>query len=275
MDSHEGAQARLAVAPDLVIEYLVQGQGMPLVILPSLGRGAADYDALAAALADAGLRVIRPQPRGIGRSRGAMAGLSMHDLAADVALVIAQEVGGPVHVVGHAFGNFVARALATDCPELVTALCLLAASAGKLPSGESPYAPEVWEAIFKSGDMSLPQEQRRGYLQCAFFAPGNDPSPWLAGWHAEAKAAQAHALATTPIDHYYAAGQAPILHLQATCDAVAPLKHGYLLKDSLGPRVEVEFIEKAGHALVPEQPEAVKAALLRWCRAGAGNLPVG
>ena len=39
-------------------------------------------------------------------------------------------------VVGHAFGNFVGRMLATDRPELVRGLVMAAASAGKVPPGD-------------------------------------------------------------------------------------------------------------------------------------------
>src|SRR5262245_42699971 len=106
---------------DVRIEVLAQGQGSLVVLLPSLGRGAADFDAVAERLADAGYRVLRPQPRGIGGSRGPLAGIDLHDCAADVAAVIAQGNNGPAFVVGHAFGNRVARMLATDRPELVRA----------------------------------------------------------------------------------------------------------------------------------------------------------
>ena len=67
------------------IEVLSQGSGPVIVLLPSLGRSGGDYEVVAAMLAAEGFRVLRPQPRGMGRSRGPMNGLNMHDLAADVA----------------------------------------------------------------------------------------------------------------------------------------------------------------------------------------------
>ena len=51
---------------DARLEVLVQGKGPTIVMLPSLGRGASDFDAIADQLADAGFRVLRPEPRGIG-----------------------------------------------------------------------------------------------------------------------------------------------------------------------------------------------------------------
>ena len=83
-----------------------------------------------------------------GRSRAASAqrwpltGIDMHDYAADVAAVIAHADSGPAFVVGHAFGNRVARMLATDRPDLVRAVALVAANIGKAPS-----PPDVRAAI--------------------------------------------------------------------------------------------------------------------------------
>ncbi|WP_231914334.1 alpha/beta fold hydrolase [Rhodococcus sp. LB1] len=89
---------------DVQIETISQGEG-PAVILPSLGRSAEDYDDVAARLADDGFRVLRPEPRGIGQSKGPMEGLDMHDFAADVAAVLDQEKVGPSLVVGHSWGS--------------------------------------------------------------------------------------------------------------------------------------------------------------------------
>src|ERR1700730_9098467 len=158
------------------IEVIAQGLGPVLVILPSLGRGAEDYNVVAAFLAKDGFRVLRPQPRGIGASTGPMAGLTLHDFAADIAAVIEHEGTGPAVVVGHAYGHFVAGTLATDRPDLVRGVVLAAASAGKVPPGvqEPSVSPEVREAIEKSGDLSLPEADRLRYLQFALFAPRHD-----------------------------------------------------------------------------------------------------
>ena len=168
MDTAVSTRAVIAHG-DVRIEVWAQGQGPLIVLLPSLGRGAADFDPIAARLAAAGYRVLRPQPRGIGGSTGPLTGIDLHDCAADIAAVIAHEQHGPAFVVGHAFGNRVARMLATDRPELVRAVSLVAANVGKAPS-----PPNVREAIRNSANPSLPEEVRLEALRFAFFAPGND-----------------------------------------------------------------------------------------------------
>src|SRR4030095_6762250 len=104
---------------------------------------------------------------------------------ADIAAVIEHDRSGPAFVVGHAFGNRVARMLAVDRPDLVCAVSLVAANVGHAPS-----PPNVREAIKASANPSLPDAERLQALQYAFFAPGHDPSSWLTGWHPDVLAAQ-------------------------------------------------------------------------------------
>jgi len=235
-----GAPTRTLVARgDVRIEVLAQGQGNVVVLLPSLGRGAGDFDAVAERLADAGYRVLRPQPRGIGGSRGPLAGIDLHDCAADVAAVIAHDNNGPAFVVGHAFGNRVARMLATDRPELVRAVALVAANIGKAPS-----PPRMRAAIRASADPSLPAEERIEALQFAFFAPGNDPRPWLEGWYPEVLAAQRIAGDRTSREEDFAAGQAPILYLQPEHDPLAHVEDAAAYARQFGARVTVVVIER-------------------------------
>jgi pimeloyl-ACP methyl ester carboxylesterase len=246
---------------DVHIEILAQGSGSVIVLLPSLGRGAADFDVVAERLAVAGYRVLRPQPRGIGQSAGPLTGIDLHDWAADIAAVIEHENGGPAFVVGHAFGNRVARMLATDRPQLVRAVALVAANIGKAPS-----PPPVRAAIHVSADSSLPEAERIAALRFAFFAPGNDPRSWLEGWHPEVLAAQRIAGDRTSREEDFAAGRAPILYLQPDHDSLAHVEDMHAYKQRFGERVTVVVIERSSHAVIAEQPDAVSAALIAYAR---------
>ncbi|KAB0550128.1 alpha/beta hydrolase [Pseudomonas argentinensis] len=251
------------------IEVNSQGTGPVIVMLPSLGRSGRDYDEVAGYLQAQGFRVIRPEPRGIGLSKGPMENLSIHDFARDVAAVVEHESKDPIVVVGHAWGNFAARMLAADRPDLVRGVVIAAASAGKVPPGstEKPINAEMRQAIDGAGDMSLPEEQRLIYLRKAFFAPGNDPRVWLDGWHQATHDAQGHARNTTPVDEYFGAGNAPILDLQGEADTVAPRRFSGVLKSMLGDRVQVEVLKNSGHAMAPEQPKAMADAIAKFARA--------
>jgi pimeloyl-ACP methyl ester carboxylesterase len=267
-DDASTVERRVVSRGNVDIEVLSQGTGPVIVLLPSLGRSGEDYETVAAMLASQGFRVVRPQPRGIGRSKGPMDGLNMHDLAADVARTVESENKGPVIVVGHAFGNFVARQVAADRPDLVRGVVVAAASSGKVPPGstEKPIGPEMRQAIDGPSDMSLPESKRLEYLRIAFFAPGNDPRVWLGGWNSEVHHMEAHAREHTPVDDYFSAGTAPILDLQAEQDPVAPRRFSGVLKSLLGDRVTVVVIPNASHALFPEQPNAVAQAIATFAR---------
>jgi pimeloyl-ACP methyl ester carboxylesterase len=251
------------------IEVNSQGTGPVVVMLPSLGRSGRDYDKVAQYLQEDGFRVVRPEPRGIGESKGPMENLSVHDFARDVAAVVEHENKGPIVVVGHAWGNFAARMLAADRPDLVRGVVMAAASAGKVPPGstEKPINAEMRQAIDGAGDPSLSKEQRLIYLKKAFFAPGNDATVWLDGWHEATHEAESHARNTTPVDDYFAAGKAPILDLQGEADTVAPRRFSGVLKSMLGDRVQVVVLKNAGHAMAPEQPKAMADAIATFAKA--------
>ena len=241
------------------IEYVAQGSGPLVVLLPSLGRGAEDFDAIRSRLAPT-CRVVTPQPRGIGGSKGLMAGVTLHDYAGDIALVIENEGGGPAVIGGHAFGNFVARTTATDRPDLVRGVALLAAT------HVWPVPPDIRESIMKSSDLSLPDEQRLQHLRHAFFAPASDASVWLHGWYPDVKKAQRAATDATPQAEWWQAGSVPILDVQPEADVMIPPESAMRYRDELGERVSIVCIPDAGHALLPEQPEAVALALLGFLK---------
>src|SRR5258708_9220049 len=76
---NEQAVSRIMIRrPEVAIEVLAQGHGPRIVLLPSLGRGAADFDPIAERLAPARFRVLRPQPRGIRASPRPTNGIVLH-----------------------------------------------------------------------------------------------------------------------------------------------------------------------------------------------------
>ena len=238
----------------------VEGEGPTLVMLPSYGRdGLGDFDQVAARIAAGGWRVLRPQPRGIAGSDGPIQGLTLKDLAGDVAGVIRHFDAGPAVVLGHAFGNFVARVVAVEHPDLVRGIILAASSP---PPKE--VAPRINNAPFVAGDLARPEEERLAALRLAFFAPGHDPRPWLDGWYPETLAMQHEAVEATDLKPYWSGGAAPLLEINARCDPFKPQALWSEMHDKLGDRVTTVLIEDASHALFPEQPELVAEAVASW-----------
>jgi pimeloyl-ACP methyl ester carboxylesterase len=238
-------------------------------MLPSRGRGAEDFDAVAGELVKAGFRVLRPQPRGAALSLGPMQNLTLHDLANDVAAVIRNAGnGGPAIIVGHAFGSWVARMTAIDHPELVRGVVMVSAAAKAYPAGFAG-AKELSEAVQKSGDFTLPPGERLRYLRLAFFAPNSDARVWLQGWHPAADEVQSAAGRATKQSEWWSGGKAPLLDLQGALDPFKPRAMSNEMRDEFGERASIVVIPDASHALIQEQPAAVAAAILAWI----GKLP--
>jgi len=261
---------------NISIEALVEGSGPPVVMIASLGRPAQDFGDLSRRVAASDFAAVSLQPRGIGKSAGPMLGVSLVDLAGDVAIAVERLARGPAVLIGHAFGQRVARMLATTRPDLVKGIVMLAAG------GKVAVPQRAREALLGCFDLSLPDDVRIENVRYAFFAPGNNPAVWRLGWHPEV--ARMQRATTTGLDGdapaagnirggpaasveaWWAGGSAPLLVVQGLQDTVALPENGRLLKAEFGDRVQLTEVDQAGHALLPEQPDIVAANVLAFLR---------
>jgi len=188
-----------------------------------------------------------------------MTNITLHDLARDIAEVVKKVGDARAVIVGHAYGNWVARMTAADHPELVRGVVIAAAAAKQ-------YAPELTTAVTAAGNLALSDEERLAALRFAFFAPGNDPTVWLKGWHPEIRNSQRAAVVAVRQDEWWSGGTAPLLDLQAAQDPFKPEGKRNEMKDEFGQRVTITVIPNASHALIPEQPKAVVEALTTWIK---------
>ena len=250
----------LLVDGEVCIDVLIDGAGPAIVMLPSSQRDSFDFDAAAERVAAAGFKVLRPQPRGMGRSTGPLQGLDLNTLAHDVKRVIERFGDGRAIVAGHAYGHFVARVTDFNHAASVRGVAVLAGAARVFPPG-------LTQALDIAADPTRPRPDRLAALQQAFFAPGNDPSGWLEGWYPELGKTYRSAAATPPRQAWWPVSNAPILDLQGACDPWRPEGTRDELRAVLGERVTVQVIAHASHALVTEQPIAMADALIEWVRA--------
>jgi pimeloyl-ACP methyl ester carboxylesterase len=247
--AHDGAQ----------IDVIVDGEGDAVVLLPSSQRGSDDLDAVAERIAAAGHKVLRPQPRGVGKSSGSLENLTLNVLAADVAATIKALGNGRAVVVGHAYGHYVARVTDLDYPALVRGVVMAAAG-----SASATSAPALPKALDVAADARQPDAARLAALQLAFFAPGNDPRAWLDGWHPELAKAYRAAAKVPARATWWPVTHAPVLDLQAANDPWRPVDSRQEVVDALGEKASVVVIPQASHALFPEQPRAVAEAIVKW-----------
>ena len=254
------SQRQTVQAGPATLEITIKGRGVPVVFIPSRGRGVEDFEDLSSRLVSAGYQAILPEPRGIGGSTGPLDRITYHDLASDVAAVIESTARGPVTVIAHAFGTRVARTLAADHPHRVERLILLA------PAGAVARSPATEAITTRFWETTLPPADRLDTIRQLFFAPGNDPRVWANGWHFDAARAQRASDGRTPLKDWWAGGTAPMLVIQGRDDVIVVPENAKRLAAEFPSRVTVVEIDRAGHALVAEQPEAVANAVLTWLR---------
>lgn len=233
------------------------GEPSEVVLLPSLGRGADDFEQLVMALGTGGFVPIAfgPSSPAVVPARG-----TLHDLAALVVARLDDAGVGRVHLVGHAFGQRLARCITADHPDRVATLTMLAAG------GSVPMPDDIARSLGACFDASLSPEEHLGHVRRVFFAPGNDPAVWTGGWLPEVAAYQSAAVRRTEAKGWNRAKAARVLVVQGLQDACALPQNG---RDYVGKHRDVATlveIDGAGHALLPEQPDAVAAAVLGFLR---------
>jgi hypothetical protein len=154
----------------------------------------------------AGYRVLRPQPRGVGRSTAALTGVVFDDFGDDLAQVIDQ--------------------LGDAC------------------RGARPCVRQRRRS--QPGHQSDPADQERlAALRLAFFAPGHDASIWLTGWYPHTLKMQVTAVEGLDAERYSGAGNAPTLEITAvsltrvvgrpSCPAWSSRHHHFLSKTPATP----------------------------------------
>src|SRR5215468_732563 len=259
-------QHRTIDVGDATLACKLSGLGTPVVLLANAGCSTGYFDHLARTLVTGGFQTISINMRGVGGSSGSLDGATLHDLAGDVAGVIKAIGCGPAHLVGHAFGNRIARCLAVDQPPLVRSVTLLAA--GGLIALSTPIGTHFRNAT---------QAKMNGSdcvttLGARWLSPASDPKvlKQVECWPA-AHIAHLATSRNVPLGYWWSAGTAPLLVIQGLDDEVAPPGNGRALREQWGERVRVVELPHAGHFLLVEQPEAVARAVSEFL--GADNAP--
>jgi pimeloyl-ACP methyl ester carboxylesterase len=242
------------------LRVFTAGDGPSIVMLPGRGMGPFALEPLAWRLVAAGFRVVLPEPRGYGESVGPLDNVSLHDFGADIARTIETVGGAPVVVVGHAYGNRVARMLAQDRPDLIRGVVLMAAGGKFSPTAEAAKNLQTWL------DKSLPVERRTAAAKAAFFGPLSNPTPddlMLDGISTDTSKMQA-AAADPKLEAWWPGGNGPMLIIQGLADVDAPPENGRSLKADYPERVTLVEFAALGHFMMRERPDLVADAIIAF-----------
>jgi len=231
----------------------------PVVLLPSLGRPAGDFDRLVADLAAHGRHAVAVDLPGVASAADRPVGPDLHAVANEVAGRIAS-LGPSIHLVGHALGNRVARCLAADRPGRVASLTLLGCG-GKVP-GDS----DAQDALLRCFTEEPGSAAHLDAVATAFFAPDQPvPRAWATGWWPEAAAAQGRAARSTPWEGWWVPPEpVPVLAVVGRQDRISPPANAEDLVARVGERGRLAVVDDAGHALLPERPDHLAEAVTGW-----------
>ncbi|QGH69015.1 alpha/beta fold hydrolase [Pseudactinotalea sp. HY158] len=263
-------EARIAGS---AVHYIEHGDGMPILVLHGAG---VDHREIAVALEPAFAaaprdhRRLYPDLPGMGKTPMPAAVMSNDDVL-DLLIGFAGEVIGdhPYLVVGHSYGAYLARALADAEPDRVAGLALIApVGAGTEQAAPRPQhralvstvdaerelAADLAETYRTYFVLQTPQtlERHRRYIA---------PSAALVDWAGLTRVFANWTLRDRR--RAPASDDRPVLILAGRQDSIAGSAHAQSLADHYA-RATVGVLDRAGHALLHEQPGLAAALLLDW-----------
>jgi pimeloyl-ACP methyl ester carboxylesterase len=100
------------------------------------------------------------------------------------------------------------------------------------------------------------------------FANGNDASSSTDSWMQDLMRYRRKAITSTPQDDWWSASIQRVLAIQALQDAIAPIENGWRYKSESAPDARLVEIDRAGHAMLPEQPAAIASAVISFLQDG-------
>lgn len=247
------------------------GSGSEVVVLHSgLGYASWCWEPLMDLLGDR-YRVLAVDTRGAGRSSKPEGPYSIDLFADDVAAVAEEMSTGPVHMVGHSMGGFVAQRFAAIHPNLANTITLIATHPGQpgaLGVPESTlqlweeassldaagYARTTFATSFRAGWAEDNAERFEELLAARLEFP-TPPERWRDHFNAGAAFADSE-WATEDIEQ-------PALVVQGSDDRVVPFPNAELLMSRL-PNARLAVFEGAGHNLILEEPKKLAGVLAEF-----------
>ena len=214
-------------------------------------------------LAHRGLRAVAVDLPAHGRSDGESS-TTIENMADWAARFVAAAGLGPVHVVGHSMGTFIALELASRHAEVVASITLCGTATGM------PVHPELLDAAEHDLPRAAALMAAWGHGRAAHIAPNPTPGLWMAGGAMALVENGRPGVLATDFRACMAYGRAVDAAAEVTCpatvviglgDKMTPPKGGRALAAALPSPTVIELAD-TGHQMMTENPRAVKRAIL-------------
>lgn len=248
---------------DVLIHYVEHGDGVPLVALHGAGVDHREIEAAIEAIApSAGYRRIYPDLPGMGASTSG--GLTCND---DVVTLLGKFIdhlgAGPVMLLGHSYGAYLARGVVAQRPDVVLGLALLcpvAQHSGQVPDHDIVCGdPDAYD--------ELQPAQRQGFDEYFVVRTPTTARRYrdyvLPGKTLVDEAALGRIFTGWTVDVGSGTFLAPTLIAAGRRDSVVGYTDAMELIEGY-PHATLAVIEGAGHALMHERPELIAPLLGDW-----------
>jgi len=257
------------------IYYEVKGTGEPLLLIAGFACDLTIWGKVASSLAEK-FQVISFDNRGVGRSSAPESPYTIRQMAEDVAGLLDGIGIRNVHVAGHSMGGMIAQELALAHPQKVRSLILLSTRAK--PDERGKAIIESWGDLPRLGDrviaarLSLPWiythrfYARPGAIQQVIdlILKNPYPPPEHGIYH------QSRAISGFDTSERLGKIRCPTLVLAGKEDILVPVALSEELVCGI-PGAELVVLEKTGHGMLIETPDAVAEAMLDFLARHAGK----
>jgi pimeloyl-ACP methyl ester carboxylesterase len=262
---------------DVTIYYEDEGSGAPVLLIHGHTMDQRIWDPVVPMLLDAGLRVLRPDLRGHGRSTRPDFGYHVSHHAADMASVLERSGTGKATVVGYSIGGGVALEMALTMPTRLNGLVLM-----------SPVMPDrPFEEAFMENLREVARVTRSEGIEAAMVGPWAE-NPLFAYSFSKPGIREAAMVINRDFPGAeYLATQRDRIEREWTAperlheidapttviagDSETPGFRAYAEEAASGiPDATIEFFEDCGHLLPLEEPQRVAKAIIEVVRLGAG-----
>lgn len=253
-------------ANGIEVYYEIRGDGDPLLLIAGFACDHTIWSLVLPALAKH-YRVVVFDNRGVGQSSGADTISSIRQLAADAAGLLDAIGLRSAHVAGHSMGGLIAQELALARPQLVQSLTLLASGTQVDERGQAIV--ESWGELPRLVDAAtatrliLPWM----YTNALYARPGAVAqiinqillNPYPTG--VQAIADQCRAIGAHRSSDRLGEIGCPTLALVGREDILLPVACSEQLVQAIRG-AELVILERTGHGLLIESPDAVSQAML-------------
>jgi pimeloyl-ACP methyl ester carboxylesterase len=248
---------------DVAVHFVEHGTGIPLIALHGSGVDHREIEAAVEAIVPAtGYRRIYPDLPGMGRSKAD--GVRCND---DVVTLLGDLVDhltqGPVLLLGHSYGAYLARGVAAQRPDLVLGLALLC------PIGERSRNVPGHDVVRQDADAydDLGPALRAGFDEYFVVRTSATARRYrdhvVPGTTLVDEAAVGRIFSAWSVDVGSRSFPLPTLIAAGRRDSIAGYTDAVELLERY-PRATLAVVEDAGHALMHERPELLAVLLGDW-----------